>query len=254
MTDDCAPDDAPPASTPLLLRDDRDGVATLTLNRPDKRNALNLDLFVDLDAELARLEAQTDQVGLIVLRAAGPVFSAGADLGKQARPPRPHFQMRVIDRLACLPQPVIAAVHGPCYTGGLELVLAADIILAAESARFADTHAKWSLTPGWGMSQRLPRRVGTHKAREMMFTGRSYDGRAAAAMGLAEICVTDDGFEDALRALCAEIVGLSWHSHRGNKALLRGSEALTLDVGLAYEATYTAGAGPDFMARAAKFR
>jgi enoyl-CoA hydratase/carnithine racemase len=239
---------------PPLLRADRDGIATLTLNRPDKRNALNLDLFLALDAQLSALENETETVGLVVLRAAGVVFSAGADLGKQARPPRPHFQMRVIERLARLPQPVVAAVQGLCFTGGLELVLAADIILAAQSARFADTHAKWALTPGWGMSQRLPRRVGGAKAREMMFTGRSYDGRAAEAMGLVNICVADDGFEAALAALEADIIGQSWHSHRGNKALLLGSEDLPLDAGLAYEATHTAGAGPDFLERIARFR
>ncbi len=243
-----------PLSQPELLRADADGVATLTLNRSDKRNALNLEIFVALDEELRLIETQTESVGLVVLRAAGPVFSAGADLGKQPRPPRPHFQMRVIDRLAHLPQPVIAAVAGPCFTGGLELALAADIIIASESACFADTHARWALTPGWGMSQRLPRRIGLHKAKEMMFTGRRYDGRAAEAMGLVNACVADEAFEAELAKLCTEIVGLSWHSHRGNKALLRASDGLSLDAGLAYEVTHTAGAGPDFLDRVAKFR
>lgn len=233
----------------LVLRSDASGVATLTLNRPDKRNALNVDVFRALDDHLADLERQTDSVGVIVLRANGAVFSAGADLGKQQKPPFRHFQSKTIQRLATLPQPVVAAVHGACFTGGLELILAADIILAAESARFADTHAKWALVPGWGMTQRLPRRVGQAKAREMMFTARQYSGREAEAMGLVNLCVPDDAFEAELERLTADIAGLSWHSHRGNKALLEATVDLPLEAGLAHESFASPGAGPDFAAR-----
>lgn len=233
----------------LILRDDRDGVATLSLNRPDKRNALNVDVFRALDDHLADLEKATTSVGLVVLRANGPVFSAGADLGKQQKPPVRNFQAKTIARLAALPQPVVAAVHGPCFTGGLELVLAADIILAAESARFADTHSQWALVPGWGMTARLPRRIGQAKAREMMFTARQYDGRQAEAMGLVSQCVPDDAFEDALAALARDIVAQSWHSHRGNKGLLNASEGMTLDQALAHEIFASPGVGPDFADR-----
>lgn len=239
----------------LVLREDKDGVATLTLNRPDKRNALNVDVFSALDAHLATLEAATDTIGVVVLRAAGPVFSAGADLGKQQRQPVKNFQARTIQRLARLPQPVIAAVHGICYTGGLELALAADLIIASEAARFADTHAKWALTPGWGMSARLPRRIGPHKAREMMFSTRSYDARAAERMGLIDICVAEDAFETEVAALVADIVGQSWHSLRGNKRLLNESEGMELTAALAYEIANSPGAGPDFAERVGgKFR
>ncbi|MET0370544.1 MAG: enoyl-CoA hydratase/isomerase family protein [Sphingobium sp.] len=237
------------AAAPLVLRADADGVATLTLNRPEKRNALNVDVFVALDAHLAALEAQTDTVGVVVLRANGPIFSAGADLGKQQRAPKRDFQARTIERLAGLPQPVVAAVHAPCFTGGLELVLAADIILAAESARFADTHAKWGLVPGWGMSQRLPRRVGTFKAREMMFTARQIDGRTAERIGLANICVADDAFEAELAALTKDIASLSWHSHRGNKRLIVDTEDMALAQGLAHEIHRGPGRAPDFEER-----
>ncbi len=233
----------------LVLRQDCEGAATLTLNRPDKRNALSVDLFVALDAHLAAIEAATETVGIVILRAAGPVFSAGAALDRQPRPPSPHFQAKTITRLAHLPQPVVAAVHGPCFTGGLELVLAADIILAAESARFADTHAKWALVPGWGMSQRLPRRVGTFKAREMMLTGRHYDGRAAERMGLVNFCVPDAEFEAELQSLTRSILAQSWHSNRGNKRLLRETEGMTLAAGLAHEVYHTPGIGPDFAER-----
>lgn len=206
-------------------------------------------MFVALDAHLAALEQQTDTIGVVVLRANGTVFSAGADLGKQQRAPIKDFQARTIERLAHLPQPVIAAVHGPCFTGGLELVLAADIIVAAQSARFADTHAKWGLVPGWGMSQRLPRRVGTFKAREMMFSARAIDGRTAERIGLVNICVDDDAFEAELAALVKDIVGHSWHSHRGNKRLMLETEDMALAQGLMHEIHRSPGPAPDFAER-----
>ncbi len=175
----------------LVLREDRDGAAILTLNRPEKLNALNVELFRQLDSQVRRLAEETDTVGLVVVRGAGRCFSAGHDLSDITageKLPEPFFQSKVIERLADLPQPVISAVHGHCYTGALELALAGDIVFAAEGARFADTHAKWALTPVWGMSQRLPRRVGTYRAREMMFTCRTVQGPEALAIGLATPC------------------------------------------------------------------
>jgi enoyl-CoA hydratase len=240
----------------LVLREDREGAAVLTLNRPDKLNALNVALFSELDAQVARLEAEPESVGLVVLKGAGRCFSAGHDLSDIAtgeRLPRPNFQAGIIERLANLPQPVITAVHGHCYTGALELALAGDIILAAESAKFADTHAKWALTPVWGMSQRLPRRVGTYRAREMMLTCRTYPGREAAAIGLASECVPDADFEARIAALSAEILANSWFSHRANKRLLLATDGLSLGEGLAHEVFRGEGRGPDMSERIAGF-
>ena len=159
-------------------------------------------------------------LGVVVLKGSGRCFSAGHDLkdiGEGENPPHPHFQSETIEHLANLPQTVITAVHSHCYTGALELALAGDIILAAESAKFADTHAKWALTPIWGMSQRLPRRIGLAKAKEMMLTTRTYSAREALSMGLANICVPDDGFEQEIEALAREILANSWFSNRANK-------------------------------------
>jgi flavin reductase (DIM6/NTAB) family NADH-FMN oxidoreductase RutF len=110
----------------LVLRTDRDGAATLTPNRPDKLNALNVELFEALDAHLDDIERRTDSVGLVIVRGAGRCSSAGHDLGDTSTGealPRPHFQASVIERLANLPQPVISAAHGHCCTGALELAL-----------------------------------------------------------------------------------------------------------------------------------
>jgi enoyl-CoA hydratase/carnithine racemase len=170
------------AMNSTVLRSDNQGLAVLTINRPDKLNSLNVEVFEALDAHLADLERQTDTVGLVLLRGAGSCFSAGHDLGDLAKGeqlPRAHFQSQVIERLANLPQPVICAVHGHCYTGGLELALAGDVIVASANAKFADTHAKWALTPLWGMSQRLPRRVGQSHAMEMMLSCRTVGAHSA---------------------------------------------------------------------------
>jgi len=192
----------------------------------------------------------------VVLRGAGRCFSSGHDLGDIAvgeKLPRPNYQSHVIERLADLPLPVISAVHGHCYTGALELALAGDIVLAAESARFADTHAKWALTPVWGLSQRLPRRVGTYKAREMMFTCRTYSGQEAAAIGLANMCVPESAFDAELTALVEQIAANSSFSHAANKKLLRESDGYSLSEGLAHEIYRGEGRGPDMQERIAAF-
>ncbi len=240
----------------LVLREDKDGLTTLTLNRPDKLNALNVEMFVELRNHVDRIANEIDRVGAVVVRGAGKCFSAGHDLNDIAageRPPKPNFQAHTIEALANLPQPVISAVHGHCYTGALELALAGDIIFAAESAKFADTHARWALVPAWGMSQRLPRRIGTVKAREMMFTCRTYPGTAALAMGLANYCVADDRFDTELRAFVDTILANSWHSHRANKRLLIETDALPLVAGLAHEVYRSRGVGPDMKERIGRF-
>jgi enoyl-CoA hydratase len=238
----------------LVIREDRNGAATLFINRPEKLNALNIDLFSVLEGHVDAIARQTETVGLVIVRGAGRCFSAGNDLSDIAAGrglPRPNFQGQIIEKLANLPQPVISAVHGHCYTGGLELALAGDIIFASANAKFADTHGKWSMAPVWGMSQRLPRRVGTYKAREMMFTSRTYSGAEAAAMGLANMCVPDEAFDAELDALAATILANSWFSHRANKKLLVETDGLSLGEGLAHEVYRGQGRGPDMEERIA---
>jgi enoyl-CoA hydratase/carnithine racemase len=239
-----------------VLREDRDGLAVLTLNRPEKLNSLNVEVFQDLDAHVRDLAGQTDAVGVVVLRGAGRCFSAGHDLGDIAageRLPRPNFQSHVIEALADLPQPVITAVHGHCYTGALELALAGDVILASADAKFGDTHARWALTPVWGLSQRLPRRVGRARAHEMMLTCATVSGAEAAAIGLANRCFPDASFEADVEAFCRQILANSWFSHRANKRLLDATDGLPLPAGLAHEIYRGEGRGPDMEERIAAF-
>lgn len=242
--------------TPLVLREDRDGLCTLTLNRPDKLNALTVALFAELQAHVAQIAQQADSVGLVLLRGAGKCFSAGhdlADIAQGERPPKPSFQADVIEQLAELPQPVVSAVHGHCYTGALELALAGDLIVAAASAKFADTHARWALTPVWGMSQRLPRRVGIAKAQEMTYTARTYTGAEAQAMGLVNWCCPDEQFNAELAKLTASVLANSWFSLRANKRLYRETDGLPLRAGLSHEIHRSEGRGPDMQARIAAF-
>ena len=241
---------------PSVTREDRNGAAILTLNRPDKLNALTVEMFMLLRGHVDAIAQQTDSIGLVLLRGAGKCFCAGNDLAgiaEGAKPPKPWYQGETIEKLASLPQPVITAVHSHCYTGGLELALAGDIIVASANAKFGDTHGKWALTPVWGMSQRLPRRVGAAKAKEMMFTSRTYSGAQAEAMGLANICVADDVFEAEVEKLTKEIFGNSWFSHRANKKLVDDTEGLTLKAGLAHEIYRSEGRGPDSQTRIAAF-
>lgn len=235
----------------LVRRADRDGIATLTLDRPEKRNALNVAMFAALDVHLAAIEAEAGSIGVVVLRAAGPVFCAGADLGPREDVPVPDFQARTIARIAALPQPVIAAVHADCLTGGLELILAADLIVAAESAGFADTHARWGVVPVWGMTPRLPRRIGQGRARWLSYSGRRIDAATAEQWGLVDRCVRDAAFDAEVDALAADIARQSWHSLRGYKRLYRETQDLPCAEGLAWEIDHSPGNGPDFRERVA---
>lgn len=231
------------------------GLATLTLNNPEKLNSLSTPVFQQLLVHIEQIAASIDRVGCVVLRGNGRSFSAGHDLDTLGgeEPWEPAFQAKVVERLANLPQPVITAVHGHCYTGALELALAGDIILASASARFADTHAKWALTPVWGLSQRLPRRIGVAKASEMMCTCRAYTGTEAAQMGLANACFPDESFEQEVDAFARAVLANSWFSLRENKRLLIETDGMSLATGLAHEVFRNRGTGPDMQDRIAAF-
>ena len=234
----------------LVLRDDADGVATITLNRPDKLNALNPALFVELRDHIDVLAKQTGTVGCVVLTGAGRAFCAGTDLAAIAareQAPSPHFQAETIDALEALPQPLIGKINGHCFTGGLELALGCDLLIAGESATFSDTHGKWGLAPVWGMSVRLPERVGRSAAKELMFTGRRVDGREAARLGLADRCVADAELDATVTAIAREIVANSWGTSRIDKQLLASSARMLRDDALQHERSAPYGF-PDDMA------
>ena len=167
--------------------------------------------------------------------------------------PREHFAAEVIESLEHLPQPVIGAVRGHCYTGALELALACDLLVVSETARFADTHAKWGMTPLWGMTARLPRRIGRQRALTLMFTGRVVEGAEAVEFGLASECVPDGQLEARVREIAAAIVAQSWHSLRSEKQLVRECEQLAYPAALQHEREHSPGWTPDLKERLAGF-
>ena len=235
----------------LVTRSDHEGLTTLTLNRPDKLNALTPRSFVELRAHLDAI-ATDGSVGCVVLRGAGRSFCAGHDLESIAtgeRAPSRHFEPETVDALEQLPQPTIARLHGHCFTGGLELALACDLLIAAESTKLGDTHGQWGLVPVWGMSIRLPERVGRSTAKELMFTSRRIDGRTAEAIGLVDRCVPDDELDDAVDALATEILANSGGTNRIVKRLIAAQSDLDRTAALAHERSLPFGTPDDMRER-----
>jgi len=243
--------------TDLVVREDRKGAVTLTLNRPEKLNALTKDVFEALEQHVDAIARQSRTVGLVVLRGAGGNFSSGYDMEEVLAYIRahakPHFNSEVIDKIADLPQPVISAVEGHCSTGALELALAADLIVASESAQFCDAYGRWGLTPIWGLSLRLPHRVGSAKASEMMFTCRCYSGREAHDMHLANFCFPDSEFDAGVARLEADILANSWYANQVSKRALIESDGLSLRDSHALELFKNEGLAPDAAQRVERF-
>ena len=241
----------------LVLRENRAGAAILTLNRPEKLNALSKEMIEALEAHVDAIERETKTVGLVILRGAAGNFSSGHDMNEVASQvkahAKPHYYVEVIDKVGNLPQPVIAAVQGQCSTGALELALAADLIVAAASACFTDAYARWGLTPIWGLSLRLPHRIGTSKASEMMYTCRTYSGSEAYDMHLANFCFADDQFEPELTRLASDILANSWYSNQVDKRALLESDGLTLRAAHALSLFKNEGLAPDAAQRVARF-
>lgn len=238
-------------SEPLVLRTDADHVATLTLNRPDKLNALSPSVFVELREHLAAL-AIDESIHCVVLTGAGRAFCAGHDLESIAngeKAPSKNYEPETVDAIENLPQPTIAKIHGHCYTGGLELALACDLLVASESAKLGDTHGQWGLVPIWGMSIRLPERVGRSTAKEMMFTSRRIAGPVAASIGLVDRCVPDDELAGAVRDLAAEIVANSAGTNRIVKRLIDDAAQRSRVESLLYEREMPHGVPDDMRER-----
>jgi enoyl-CoA hydratase/carnithine racemase len=220
----------------------QDGIATLTLNRPEQLNALSPELFSECVHALESIAA-SKEIGAVILAANGRAFSAGADLKVFTKPEFTREQAdeytRNADRFATLletmPQATIAKVHGICFTGGLEISLGCDFIIAAHEARFADTHAKLGFVPMWGLSQRLPRRVGVQRAKAMSFTAREYSGQEAVQIGLALQSVPLAELDACVQRLAEEILAVNRRSVATYKKLYWEAQNTFLKDGIQYE-------------------
>ena len=207
-----------PSPTESLLTHLADGVLTITLNRPEALNALRPEMLTGIGDLLSR--AQEDAaVAVIVLQGAGRAFSAGVDLKVlQGIDPRAGKIGDLFDAPAAVTWgamrasrvPIIAKVHGACFTGALEMALHCDFVLATADAKFGDTHAKFGLRPTWGMSQTLAQAIGVRKAKEMSFSARTVRGEEAERLGIANAVVADEAALDELVAeRAAQIAGNS---------------------------------------------
>ncbi|MBI2831234.1 MAG: enoyl-CoA hydratase/isomerase family protein [Chloroflexi bacterium] len=225
-----------------LLYGVKQGVATITFNRPAVMNALSPALLLELKAAL--LEAEKDEsVGVVVLTGAGRAFSAGVDLKalkgatledkKRVR----AIALDVIDTMQSMCKVILAMVRGYCLTGALELVFGCDLIVASEEARFGDTHAKWGLRPRWGGSQHLMRTVGIMKAREMSFTAEMLTAQEAERIGLINKAVPEDKLEETVQEMAQKLLANSPGSIAAYKYLFNRGMKGTLEEGLKLEET-----------------
>jgi enoyl-CoA hydratase/carnithine racemase len=216
----------------VLLIDTRDRVRTLTLNRPKSRNALSLALRTRFFEALRDAQADGD-VDVIIVTGADPVFCAGLDLkelGDSTDLPD------ISPQWPPMTKPVVGAINGAAVTGGLELALYCDILIASEAARFADTHARVGLLPTWGLSVRLPQKVGVGLARRMSLTGDYLSAADALRAGLVTEVVPHDQLLTAARRVAASIVGNNQNAVRALLASYHRIDDAQTREGLAIEA------------------
>ena len=226
--------------TDVVLREDSGRVAVLTVNRPDKLNALSQGVR---DEMLAHLEAIAgdDAIGVVVVTGAGEkAFIAGADIGEFAgRSPLDQRQAmaspRIFDAMATFPKPVIAMINGFCLGGGCELAMSCDLRIAADSARFGQPEIKLGLIPGGGGTQRLPRLVGMGHAMRLILSGDMIPAAEAKEIGLVEQVVPAAELREKTLELAGRIAAMSPLTLKVAKESLRASERLGIEDGLLYE-------------------
>jgi enoyl-CoA hydratase len=226
----------------LLAETDADGIAVVTVNRPDKLNALNAQVFEDFTALLEVLRTDA-AVRAVIITGAGPkAFVAGADIGELAAVDGPEGQrlsargQAVFRAIEHLRKPVIAAVNGFALGGGCELAMACHLRLAAPSAKFGQPEVKLGLIPGYGGTVRLPRLVGRGRALELLLTARVIDAEEALRIGLVERIVPAESLLDEARAVARTILTMGPRAVALTIATVDQALDLDLDAALAAEA------------------
>ena len=227
-----------------LIYEKEGGVAKITINRPKLMNALSPAVLLEIKTAIHEA-GEDDDVRVVVLTGAGQAFSAGADLNflrdrklenGRVGPVLDGPARDLIDAIQATPKVVIAMVNGYCFTGALEIVLACDLVVASEDARFADTHAHWGLRPSWGMSQRLPQTIGVLKAKELSFTAGLITAQEAERIGLVNMAVPGENLEGVVQELAKKIIANSPEAVAAYKYLYNDGARGTLESGLELEA------------------
>ncbi len=196
----------------MLLVEKSDGIAVVTLNRPEAMNALSKALRSELYKAMVALDAD-DEVSVVILTGAGTrAFTAGLDLKELGSEPGAMGAANAegadenpVKAIELCRKPVIGAINGVAITGGFEVALACDVLIASENARFADTHARVGIMPGWGLSQKLSRLIGLYRAKELSLTGNFLDARTACDWGLVNRVVPADELLAAAKKLAADM-------------------------------------------------
>ncbi len=224
--------------TDTLVVEIAKGVALLRLNRPGAMNALSRELRLALVETLAKVDADPS-VRVVILTGTGRAFCAGLDV-KELRASGSNVTENIEGgdlggAITAMKKPVIAAVNGLAVTGGFEIALACDILLAAESAYFADTHVRIGLLPGWGLSQRLSRTIGLSRAKEISLTARKVSADEAAALGFVSRVVPDADLMAAAMDLANAIAGFEARNSQAVKALMDKGFAKPFDEALKLE-------------------
>jgi enoyl-CoA hydratase len=229
-----------------LLYSIKDGICHIQLNRPEVLNALSPKLVVELKHAFD-IASKDASAGIIILSGAGRAFSAGVDLkqmnesiqgGKFSQDEILKTGLEMIENIQTMPKVCIAMVHGFCYTGALELALAFNLMYVADDTKLGDTHAKWGILPKWGMSQRLPQKVGIMKAREMSFTCKTISGKEAELYGMANKSVPADELENYTFNVAKSILGNSAQAVAAFKHLYHEGSHTTLKEGMKIESAF----------------
>jgi enoyl-CoA hydratase len=229
---------------PLVTVDQEGSLAVVTLNRPEAMNALSAALRLELAQVMRAVEAD-DTIRAVVLTGAGErAFTAGLDLkelgadtsnlGAANATSADQNPVRAIEHCT---KPVIGAINGVAITGGFEVALACDVLIASTNARFADTHGRVGIMPGWGLSQKLSRLIGIYRARELSFTGNFFDAETACAWGLVNRVVSPEELLPVARQLAHDMASMDPQMLRHYKALINDGFALPFGEAMALEAT-----------------
>jgi enoyl-CoA hydratase len=213
---------------------DADGVRAITIDRPEARNAMTLAMRERI-AELFISASDDDAIDVVVITGTDASFSAGVDLKEMRSQTGPPKRMNPTVAVRACAKPTLAAVNGVCVTGGLEIALACDMIVASERARFADTHAKAGLMPGWGMSAALPTAVGRRKAVELSLTGDFIDADEAWRIGIVNHVVPHDKLLARTYEVAHAIRAHDQSVVRRQVALYRRTNGLAFEDALALE-------------------
>jgi enoyl-CoA hydratase/carnithine racemase len=222
-----------------IIFEKKEGVAKITLNRPDVLNALNAQTLQEIWAAVENIENDSS-VRVVVITAKGRAFCTGADLtgGGASDWSLANFLRlwnKVFNAIENLSMPVIAAINGMALAGGLELVMVCDLAIAGDNAKLSDQHANYGLVPGGGASQRLPRLIGIRKAKELLYTGDRITPAEAERLGLVNKVVPADKLEEATNELAVKLAAKSPMALKSVKRLVNRGMDSSLDAGLEME-------------------